>query len=428
MNNKIEIHKTETRDSKGIMVLDYLTASTTIMGSLLETSLLTRIPKYEILNRLLVETNYFNRLMEYKYLAGYEFFYLTDIGNKVPEPLPFDADKAKEDRDAYFHSLAGNESIDPNDDERVPSTSDFLISEDLDNQIRVKVTLNDGTVWLSQDQIASVFDKDIRTIRGHITNIYDEGELNKNRTEGKYPVVQKEGEREVTRDIIHYNLDIIISVGYRVNSRRATIFRQWATKVLTERLVKGFSIDKERLMKNQGEYGHELDTTINAIRASERNAFNTLKSILSKSCKIDDENKFIESTLMFYATLKNKLLVATTRMTAAELVSARFSPKKSMFGLKSYLNNPPKVEDMVVGSNYLTKEEAQTLDLLVNTFLHLVKLQITNDKIYSIEHWLEKLNNLILAADRPLLESNGLIKREDIDKYVTDIVSALKSM
>ena len=281
---------------------------------------------------------------------------------------------------------------------------------------------------MSQDQIASVFDKDIRTIRGHITNIYDEGELNKNRTEGKYPVVQKEGEREVTRDIIHYNLDIIISVGYRVNSRRATIFRQWATKVLTERLVKGFSIDKERLMKNQGEYGHELDTTINAIRASERNAFNTLKSILSKSCKIDDENKFIESTLMFYATLKNKLLVATTRMTAAELVSARFSPKKSMFGLKSYLNNPPKVEDMVVGSNYLTKEEAQTLDLLVNTFLHLVKLQITNDKIYSIEHWLEKLNNLILAADRPLLESNGLIKREDIDKYVTDIVSALKSM
>ena len=292
----------------------------------------------------------------------------------------------------FNRSLAGNESIDPNDDERVPSTSDFLISEDLDNQIRVKVTLNDGTVWLSQDQIASVFDKDIRTIRGHITNIYDEGELNKNRTEGKYPVVQKEGEREVTRDIIHYNLDIIISVGYRVNSRRATIFRQWATKVLTERLVKGFSIDKERLMKNQGEYGHELDTTINAIRASERNAFNTLKSILSKSCKIDDENKFIESTLMFYATLKNKLLVATTRMTAAELVSARFSPKKSMFGLKSYLNNPPKVEDMVVGSNYLTKEEAQTLDLLVNTFLHLVKLQITNDKIYSIEHWLEKLN------------------------------------
>ena len=420
----------ENRDDKGIMIIDYVTNNNIIVGSLLEASLLTKIPKYEIYRMVNLAYTDYNRLVNSKYMAGYEFFYLTDIGSSVPEPMFQTKEKAIIDRDGYLYSLENNMYVPAVGNKRKPHHDDFVIFDyNTDGSLDIKVRLNDGTVWLSQKQIGIVFEKDASVIGKHTRNIYEEGELLENQTKAFFALVQKEGEKEVSRDIPHYNLDMIISVGYRVNSKKATKFRQWATKVLSDRVVKGFSIDTERLVNDQGEYGHELDTSINAIRASERNAFNILKNILTNSCGdfsfLDDktEKGIFDAIIMFYAKMMNKFLVAATNNTATEIVSNRFDKTKPMFGLISSKQHPPEQTDFLVGINYLTKEEMQIVNLLVNTFLHLAKLQVKSNITYTFEYWLEKIDSLVISAGRPVLDSGGLINREELTRHVLSVLN-----
>jgi len=235
--------------------------------------------------------------------------------------------------------------------------NDIILYQGANGNVSVEIYFQDETFWLNQKKISELFGKDIRTISEHLTNIYSEEELTKEATIRKFRIVQKEGNRDVTREVDFYNLDAVIAVGYRVNSREATQFRIWTTQVLKEFIVKGFVLDDERLKQGQRfgkDYFDELLERIREIRASERRFYEKFTDIYAQ-CSIDYISNS-EITILFYKTVQNKLHWAITGMTAAEIVADRADSNKDHMGLQTWKNAPEgKIlqSDTIVAKNYL---------------------------------------------------------------------------
>lgn len=290
------------------------------------------------------------------------------------------------------------------------NTGEFILYASEDGELKIDVRLLDETVWLTQKQLAELFHKDVRTINEHIKNIYEELELDEILTIRNFRIVQQEGTRMVERDVNHYNLDVIISVGYRVKSNRGTQFRIWATRVLREYIVKGFAMDDARL-KNGGNnsYFDELLARIRDIRASEKLFYQKVLEIYATS--VDYDPKVAESK-KFFQTVQNKMHWAAHGHTAAEVVYARVDGSKPNMGMTSFLGKGhPKTKDITVAKNYLDEKEMDVLNRLVTMYLDFAELQAINGTPIYMKDWIAKLDKFLMASDREILTHAGKISQ-----------------
>lgn len=282
--------------------------------------------------------------------------------------------------------------------------------------VTIGVYFADETFWLSQKSMSKLFDVDVRTINDHLENIYKTEELPKTSTIRNFRIVQKEGTRNVTRNVMFYNLDVTISVGYRVNSKQATQFRKWATNTLTEYITKGFVLN-DKMLKNGKPFGKdyfdELLEKIREIRASERRAYQKIADIFEQcSC---DYSPNSNETKIFYKTVQNKLHFATTGQTAAEIIYNRANSEKPYMGLTSWKNAPQgKVlkSDTTIAKNYLNKKEIDKLNRLVTLFIDFAELRALNQKIMTMEDWIAHINKFLAFSDQDILENAGRISHE----------------
>ncbi len=301
--------------------------------------------------------------------------------------------------------------------------TDFLFYTSEDGTTNIQVILDDETVWATQKSMAEIFDVEENTITYHIGNIYSDGELAKSSTTRKIRVVRKEGNRDVKRELDFYNLDMIISVGYRVSSPKATRFRIWATKVLKEYLVKGFVLDDDRLKQGKSLFGkdyfEELIERIREIRASERRFYQKITDIYAQ-CSIDYDSK-APITRDFFATVQNKLEYAVTSNTASEIIKQRASSKKPNMGLTSWKNEKKggKIlkSDVSVAKNYLNQEEITELNTLVNMYLDYAELQAKRNRTMTMGQWVEKLNTFLTFNEYDLLKDAGKIRADVAKKF-----------
>lgn len=294
--------------------------------------------------------------------------------------------------------------------------SDIILYSTPEGNIRVEVYYEDETFWLSQKRIAELFGVEVNTINYHIKEIFKSGELKENSTIRKFRIVQKEGSREVQREVEFYNLDMIIAVGYRVNSYQATQFRIWATKTLREFIIKGFVLDDERLKQGERfgkDYFDELLERIREIRASERRFYQKITDIYQQ-CSIDyDKNSGI--TQIFFKTVQNKLHWAVTGKTAAELISERADSKKKNMGLKTWRNAPKgKIlkSDITVAKNYLEKDEIKELERIVTMYLDYAENQAAKQRPMKMKDWIEKLDAFLKFNEYEILTNPGKVSNE----------------
>ena len=285
--------------------------------------------------------------------------------------------------------------------------SDILIYQSEDGQTRIDVQLIDETVWLTQKLMAELFQVKIPTINEHIKNIYSEGELVPEATIRKFRIVQKEGKRDVERLIDFYNLDVIISVGYRVRSHRGTQFRIWATQRLKEYLIKGFVMDDERL-KNPGQidYFDELLERIRDIRASERRFYQKITDIYATSMDYDPNS---EITQNFFASVQNKLHWAIHGHTAAELISKRVDANKPNMGLTAWKGGIVRKGDVSIAKNYLTEQEISDLNLIINQYLDFAEFQARRHQAMYMKDWAGRLDDFLHVNRLNILETAGKI-------------------
>lgn len=301
--------------------------------------------------------------------------------------------------------------------------SDFLFYSGDDGTTKVQVILGDDTVWVNQSGMADIFDTSKQTVSYHLNNIYEEGELERDSTVKEILTVQEEGARRVRRNLEFYNLDAIISVGYRISSPKATQFRIWATKILKEYLVKGFAMDDERLKQGKTLFGKdyfdELIERIREIRASERRFYQKITDIYAQ-CSIDYDSK-AEITRTFFATVQNKLEYAITHHTAPEIIKLRANAKKPNMGLTSWKNEKKggKVlkSDVSVAKNYLSEEEIGELNTLVNMYLDYAELQAKRNKTMTMKEWVSKLNTFLQFNEYDLLRDAGKIRSNVAKKF-----------
>ena len=284
--------------------------------------------------------------------------------------------------------------------------ANFLLYKTADNKVSINVQIEDETVWLTQDQMAELFDKSKPTIVEHLGNIFEEGELDESSVVRKFRITATDGK---SYDVKHYNLDVIISVGYRVKSLRGTQFRQWATKRLREYIVKGFTMDDERLKQGGGRYFKELLQRIRDIRSSERNLYQQVTDIYATSI---DYKKDAKLTRQFFATVQNKMHVAAHGKTAAELVYERADAKKPNMGLTNFKGDYITSDDVEVAKNYLSEEELNVLNLIVSQYLDFAELQATRQKAMTMQQWIDKLDEFLKISDSSLLVGAGKIKHE----------------
>ena len=295
------------------------------------------------------------------------------------------------------------------------STAEFLIFTAQSGEESIEVKYADGTVWLSQKMIAKLFEVEIPTINEHLKNIFKTGEIDKNSTIRNFLIVQNEGSREVKRDVDFYSLDAIISVGYRVNSQRATQFRIWATKVLKQFAIKGYVLDKKRLENgnflNQN-YFNDLLAEIREIRLSERNFYQKITDIYTTSL---DYDKNAETTKVFFARVQNKLHYAIHKHTAPELIIKRADSKKEHMGLTSWKNAPSgKIikPDVSIAKNYLTREELDSLGRIVGAYLDLAEERANRKIPMTMDDWAKRLDAFLKFDEREILENAGKITFE----------------
>ena len=307
--------------------------------------------------------------------------------------------------------------------EKQPSPGgEILLYENGGEKEFVSVVFQDETFWLTQSGMAELFDCSTDNISLHLKNIYAEEELTPEATTEKISVVRQEGSRQVRRTLDHYNLDAIIAVGYRVNSKKATRFRQWATKTLKEYIQKGFVLNDE-LMKNGRPFGRdyfdELLERIREIRASERRAYQKIADVFEQ-CSYDyDKNS--ETTRAFYAFVQNKLHFAVTGKTAAELIAERATPDSPTMGLTTWKGAPDgKIlkSDTLVAKNYLNEKELSRLNRLVTMFIDYAELMAEDQVPMSMEDWLRETDRFLTNNRRNVLEGKGRISREAAMKKV----------
>lgn len=290
--------------------------------------------------------------------------------------------------------------------------TDILIYQTENGKTKIDVRLEDETVWMTQKSIAELYQTTPQNITLHIKNIYLESELEETSTCKDYLQVRNEGNRTVQRNVRHYNLEMIIAVGYRVRSNRATRFRRWATERLNEYLVKGFTIDDERLknMRNIGDdYFDELLERIRDIRASEKRFYKKITDIYTLSIDYDSKS---ESAKKFFATVQNKLHFAIHGHTAAELIGERANASKDNMGLTNWKGDKVRKGDVMVAKNYLTEKEMKSLNRIVTMYLDYAEDQAEKRKPMYMKDWEEKLNAFLKFNERDILTGSGSISHE----------------
>lgn len=294
----------------------------------------------------------------------------------------------------------------------------MIIFKTQDEKIAVDVRLYEETVWLTLEQMATLFERDKSTISRHIKNVFDEGELQQEATVANFATVQDEGNRRVQRNIDYYNLDVIISVGYRVKSLRGTQFRQWATKRINEYIRKGFTLDDERLKNGGGRYFRELLQRVRDIRASERNLYQQVTDIYATSI---DYNPKAEITRNFFATVQNKMHYAAHKHTAAEIIYERVDSSKPMVGMTNFKGNYITKDDVCIAKNYLSEKELQVLNLLVSQFLDYAELQAIEENPMTMQNWADELDRHLLANRREILaDKGGISHKKAVEKAVKE--------
>ncbi len=291
-----------------------------------------------------------------------------------------------------------------------PNDNEIMIYEDKDGITKVNVKFMNEDLWITQNQLAQIYKTTQQNISLHIKSIYSDGELQEDSTNKKFLLVQKEGNRDVKRNIDHYNLDMIIALGYRVQSDVAVRFRIWATQKLHEYIQKGFTIDDERLKQGGNRYFRELLQRIRDIRSSERNFYQQVTDIYATSIDYDPRS---DVTKKFFATVQNKLHFAVHEHTAAELIYESVDNEKPYVGMTNFKGDYVTIEDVKIAKNYLSEIELQRLNLLVSQFLDYAELQALEQRSMRMSDWVEELDNQILLNRRKILEGNGKISREE---------------
>ena len=298
-----------------------------------------------------------------------------------------------------------------------PSTSRLILFQSEDQHARIEVRLDGGTVWLTQAQMAELYQTSVPNINIHLKAIYDERELDDEATIKRYLIVREEGKRRVSREVLHYNLDAILAVGYRVRSHRGTQFRQWATARLREFLVKGFVLDDERL-KNPPGPGHEdyfaqLLARIRDIRSSERVFWRKILDIYATSVDYDPRQ---EASKKFFATVQNKMHWAAHGHTAAEIVQQRSDATKPFMGLTHVRHGGiVRKTDIAIAKNYLEPEELDALNRIVSAYLEFAELQAQNRKPMHMSDWISKLDDFLRISDREILDHAGQVSHQNAE-------------
>jgi hypothetical protein len=304
-------------------------------------------------------------------------------------------------------------------DKPVP-LGEIVLYQTEDGLTRIECRFVDETIWLSQVLMAELFQKDVRTINEHLQNIYEEGELDPEATIRKFRIVRREGTREVAREIDHYSLPAVLAVGYRVRSERGTQFRRWATERLEEYLVKGFTMDDQRLknppVEGSGvpDYFDELLERIRDIRASERRMYLRVREIFALAADYDAVRP---ATTTFFQTIQNKLHFAATGKTAPELIAGRADHSKPNMGLTSWKGDVVRKADTTVAKNYLTQEEISELNRIVTMWLDYAEDQARRRKQVFLKDWEFKLMEFLAFNDRPLLSNKGKVSKADADAH-----------
>lgn len=290
---------------------------------------------------------------------------------------------------------------------------EILLYQNQDGNIKIDVRLEEETVWLTQAQIALLFGKGRSTITEHIVNVFSEGELEQNRTCRKFRLVQKEGTREVEREVEHYNLDVIISVGYRVKSLQGTQFRIWATQRLKEYIVKGFALNDDRFKSGSSmNYFNELQQRIREIRISEKFFYQKIKDIYTTSIDYDSKD---EKTIAFFKIVQNKLLWAISQNTAAELIYRRVDATLPLLGMQSYDKKEAKSiakTEVSVAKNYLNEDEMKLLGLLVEQYLAFAETMAQQQTPMYMKDWTARLDSILQLNGRELLTHAGKISHQ----------------
>ena len=287
--------------------------------------------------------------------------------------------------------------------------NEIIIYQTQDGQTKIDVRLENETVWLTQNQMAELFQTTKQNVSSHIKNIFEEGELSENSTVKDYLTVQQEGNRKVSRNVSHYNLDVIISVGYRVKSLRGTQFRIWATQVLKEYMKKGFALNDDLLKQaGGGGYWKELLERIRDIRSSEKVFYRQILDIYATST---DYNPNAEETKMFFKVVQNKMHFAAHGHTAAEVIYLRADSTKNNMGLTVFKGNHPKKDEVTVAKNYLDEKELNILNRITSAYLEFAELQAIRQIPMTMKDWILKLDDFIKMTGSELLDNPGKISK-----------------
>jgi hypothetical protein len=292
----------------------------------------------------------------------------------------------------------------------------IIIYKTEDGETKIEVAVENETVWLSQKQMADLFNKDIRTISEHIRNVYREGELTE-----EVSVQAKSGNSGIglVKPTKYYNLDVIISVGYRVKSHRGTQFRIWATQKLKEYMVKGFVMDDERLAEGgvKKSYFEEWEERIRRIRTSEANFYQKVRDVFATSADYNPKTDYAQK---FFATVQNKFHFAITGLTAAEIIAKRIDSKKENLGMTNWKGKIITREQAQIAKNYLAELELKRLNLLVEQFLSFAELQSVEQRVMYMKNWIEKLDDFLVLNEKEILDNAGSISHLEMEKMVRE--------
>ncbi|MDR0887077.1 MAG: virulence RhuM family protein [Candidatus Nomurabacteria bacterium] len=285
----------------------------------------------------------------------------------------------------------------------------LVLYQDANGVTKINTRLVEGDLWLTQGQMAELYDVDRSVITKHIENIYDSNELNEQTTCVKFAQVRLEGERKVERQILHYNLDVFIAIGYRVQSQVATRYRKWATQILHEYIQKGFAMDDERLKAGGNRYFRELLQRVRDIRASERNFYQQITDIYATAVDYDPRE---DITKTFFASVQNKMHFAVHEQTAAETIYERVDNQKPLAGMTNFKGDYVTKDDVKIAKNYLTERELQELNLLSSQFLDYAELQAMRQNPMSMKDWAGYLDEQLKLLKMHILSDNGKISHE----------------
>lgn len=301
-----------------------------------------------------------------------------------------------------------------------PVKSELILYQTEDGQTRIEIHLQDETVWMSQLAMAELFQTSVPNINIHLKNVYDEKELTEEATIKDYLIVRQEGSREVQRAVRHYNLDVIIAVGYRVKSNRGTQFRKWATERLSEYLVKGFTMDDNRLKEGisiGSDYFDEMLARIRDIRSSEKRFYQKIRDIYKLAV---DYNPKADETLEFFQIVQNKLHFAISGKTAAELISERADATRPNMGLTSWKGTKVRKGDVTIAKNYLNEEEIEGLNRIVTMYLDYAEDQAIRHRQIFMRDWRKKLDAFLRLNERDILTDAGKISKAVADQLALD--------